>query len=280
MAPGVSILAAMPPMNMEDVPAGKKPSSFSIKSGTSMACPHVAGAGAFLKSAHPRWTPSIIRSALMTTGVCLDQSKPKKIVCIFEQNGRPWSWLHAATARNNLGLPVASSSGAVATVHDMGAGEIIPLRALNPGLVFDTTTRDYLDFLCYQGYKDKVIRKVSGDAQFTCPHGAPSPDLIAKSVNYPSISVPQLTAGKPFAVSRTATNVGRSNATYVVAVEAPPGLSVKVSPKRLLFSRRWATAAYEVRFAHAGARNGYAYGAVTWSDGLHSVRTPFAVNVF
>ncbi|XP_020162934.3 CO(2)-response secreted protease [Aegilops tauschii subsp. strangulata] len=252
MAPGVSILAAMPPMNMEDVPAGKKPSSFSIKSGTSMACPHVAGAGAFLKSAHPRWTPSIIRSALMTT----------------------------ATARNNLGLPVASSSGAVATVHDMGAGEIIPLRALNPGLVFDTTTRDYLDFLCYQGYKDKVIRKVSGDAQFTCPHGAPSPDLIAKSVNYPSISVPQLTAGKPFAVSRTATNVGRSNATYVVAVEAPPGLSVKVSPKRLLFSRRWATAAYEVRFAHAGARNGYAYGAVTWSDGLHSVRTPFAVNVF
>ncbi|KAF7092884.1 LOW QUALITY PROTEIN: hypothetical protein CFC21_095335 [Triticum aestivum] len=251
MVPGVSILAAMPPMNMEDVPAGKKPSSFSIKSGTSMACPHVAGAGAFLKSAHPGWSPSIIRSALMTT----------------------------ATVRNNLGQPVASSSGAVTTGHDMGAGEILPLRALSPGLVFDTTTRDYLNFLCYQGYEDKVIRKVTGDAQFTCPRGAPSPDLIAKSVNYPSISVPRLAAGKPFAVSRTATNVGQSNATYAVTVEAPPGLLVKVSPKRLLFSRRWATASYEVSFAQAGARKGYAYGAVTWSDGVHSVRTPFAVNV-
>ncbi|XBI76781.1 hypothetical protein VPH35_069976 [Triticum aestivum] len=218
-----------------------------------MACPHVAGAGTFLKSAHPRWYPSIIRSALMTT----------------------------ATPRNNVGLPVASSSGAAATGHDMGAGEIIPLHALSPGLVFDTTTRDYLHFLWYQGYKDKVIRKVSGDAQFTCPRGAPSPDLIAKSVNYPSISVPRLAARKRFAVSRTATttNVGRSNATYKVAVEAPPGLLVKVSPKRLLFLRRWATAAYEVSFTQAGARKGYAYGAVAWSDGVHSVRTPFAVNV-
>ncbi|KAL5226519.1 hypothetical protein ABZP36_014784 [Zizania latifolia] len=125
MAPGVSILAAtIPSMDKEDVPAGKKPSAFAIKTGTSMACPHVAGAAAFVKSAHPSWSPSMIRSALMTT----------------------------ATTRNNLGQPVASSTGAAATGHDMGAGEISPLRALSPGLVFDTTTHDYLNFLCYYGY--------------------------------------------------------------------------------------------------------------------------------
>uniref|UniRef100_A0A453ERI6 Subtilisin-like protease n=1 Tax=Aegilops tauschii subsp. strangulata TaxID=200361 RepID=A0A453ERI6_AEGTS len=70
MAPGVSILAAaMPSTDKADVPDGKKPSAFAIKSGTSMACPHVAGAAAFVKSAHPGWSPSMIRSALMTTGI-------------------------------------------------------------------------------------------------------------------------------------------------------------------------------------------------------------------
>ncbi|XP_020185455.1 CO(2)-response secreted protease isoform X1 [Aegilops tauschii subsp. strangulata] len=252
MAPGVSILAAaMPSTDKADVPDGKKPSAFAIKSGTSMACPHVAGAAAFVKSAHPGWSPSMIRSALMTT----------------------------ATTRNNLGQPVASNTGAVATGHDMGAGEISPLRALSPGLVFDTTAKDYLNFLCYYGYKAKLVRMVSGDAGFACPRGAPSPDLIATGINYPSISVPRLAAGKAVTVSRTAMNVGPSNATYTATVEAPAGLSLKVLPERLVFSRRWTTAAYEVSFGSAGASKGYAYGAVTWSDGAHSVRTPFAVNV-
>jgi len=69
MAPGVAILAA----NIQESEpgqdlVGKKPSQFAIKSGTSMACPHVTGAAAFIKSIHHLWTPSMIKSALMTTG--------------------------------------------------------------------------------------------------------------------------------------------------------------------------------------------------------------------
>ncbi|CAL4976810.1 unnamed protein product [Urochloa decumbens] len=259
MAPGVSILAAtIPSADTEDVPPGKKPSAYAIKSGTSMACPHVAGAAAFVKSAHPGWTPSMIRSALMTT----------------------------ATTTNNLGKPVASSNGAAANGHDMGAGEVSPLRALSPGLVFDTTAHDYLRFLCYYGYKEQVVRKVAGGdaAGFSCPAGAPSPDLAAAAVNYPSISVPRLQrGGKPATVTRTAINVGATNATYAAAVEAPPGVKVSVKPDRLVFNKRWTTARYEVSFevadGAAGVSKGYAHGAVTWSDGAHSVRTPFAVNV-
>ena len=258
MAPGVSILAAaMPSTDKADVPAGRKPSAFAIKSGTSMACPHVAGAGAFVKSAHPGWSPSMIRSALMTTGINVPKS-------VFNQSSHKAKQLDrlsfafltkttlpAATTTNNLGKPVTSSTGAVATGHDMGAGEISPLRALSPGLVFDTTTKDYLNFLCYYGYKAKLVRMVSGDAGFACPHGAPSQDLIATGLNYPSISVPRLASGKPVAVSRTAMNVGPSNATYQASVEAPLGLSVKVSPELLVFSKRWASAAYQVTFARA-----------------------------
>lgn len=73
MAPGVAILAAMIPKSDEPgaVPIGLKPSEFAVKSGTSMACPHVTGAAAFIKAVRPRWTSSMIRSALMTTGTNL-----------------------------------------------------------------------------------------------------------------------------------------------------------------------------------------------------------------
>lgn len=70
MAPGVAILAGTIPHTDEpgSVPVGKKPSQFAIRSGTSMSCPHVTGAASLIKSVHPGWSPSMIKSALMTTG--------------------------------------------------------------------------------------------------------------------------------------------------------------------------------------------------------------------
>ncbi|WP_161958433.1 S8 family serine peptidase [Ornithinimicrobium cavernae] len=53
-APGVNILAA-------DAGAAD---AYMVQQGTSMASPHVAGAGALLTSLHPDWTPMQIRSAL------------------------------------------------------------------------------------------------------------------------------------------------------------------------------------------------------------------------
>lgn len=71
-APGVSILAAMIPKSDGDSgPIGKKPSNYAMRSGTSMACPHVAGAAAFIKSVYHDWSSSMIKSALMTTGYLL-----------------------------------------------------------------------------------------------------------------------------------------------------------------------------------------------------------------
>ncbi len=53
VAPGVGILSALPG------------GSYGVRSGTSMATPHVAGAAALLRQLHPDWTPDQVKAVLM-----------------------------------------------------------------------------------------------------------------------------------------------------------------------------------------------------------------------
>lgn len=63
-APGNNIFSGESP----DSP-GNIDQSFSFKSGTSMASPHVAGAAALIKQMHPDWTADQIKSALVTSSI-------------------------------------------------------------------------------------------------------------------------------------------------------------------------------------------------------------------
>ncbi|XP_054811862.1 CO(2)-response secreted protease-like [Prosopis cineraria] len=251
MAPGIGILAAVVPQNSEpgSVPVGKKPSLYSIKSGTSMACPHVTGAAALIKSVHHSWSPSMIKSALMTT----------------------------ATIYNNMRKPLTNSSSYIANPHEMGVGEVNPLRALDPGLVFETNLRDYVQFLCYYGYSQKNIRSMS-KTNFGCPEK--SSEGLISNINYPSISIRTLSRHqKAQVIRRTVTNVGPPNATYIAKVHAPEGLAVKVVPNKLIFAEGVKMMSYKVSFNGKAARGGYHFGSIRWLDGQHHVHTVFAVNV-
>ncbi|KAI3912560.1 hypothetical protein MKW92_018821 [Papaver armeniacum] len=247
-APGVGILASFPPS--DDINGGftmGKPTEFSILSGTSMACPHVSGAAAYMKSVRPKWTPSMIRSAFMTT----------------------------ATITNNAGRPIMTETDAFASPHEMGAGQVNPNGALHPGLVYETNKTDYLKYLCYFGYQTKVVRSLF-DPKFTCPTDS-SEDLIS-DINYPSISIAKLQSART--ITRTVTNVGDKNSMYYAKIASPDDLVVRVSPSKLVFSENYRKASFKVSFDGKGATTkGYKFGSVTWSDGTHLVRTVFAVNV-
>ncbi|XP_062092048.1 CO(2)-response secreted protease-like [Humulus lupulus] len=252
MAPGVAILAATVPNKIEDAD-GNTPSEFGFSSGTSMACPHVSGAAAFIKSVHPTWTSSMIKSALMTT----------------------------ATAYDNTGKPLTNSSKYMANPHEAGVGELNHMKALNPGLVFETTTQDYFNFLCYYGYTETDITSIfPDDKNFQCPNN--SNDQLISDINYPSISIGKLKRHQSTpsrVIKRTVTNVGPSNSTYIARVHSPKGLVVKVNPEKIVFSKGLKRVPFEVSFDGMEAPSGYSFGHITWSDGRHSVRVVYTVNV-
>ena len=174
--------------------------------------------------------------------------------------------------------PLTNNSNKSANPHEMGVGELSPLKALNPGLVFETTTQDYLQFLCHFGYSQKIIRSMS-NTNFNCPKN--STEELISNINYPSISIGILSRHHQTAktIQRTVSNVGLSNTTYIAKVHAPMGLVVNVFPRKLVFFKGVTRLSYKVSFFGKEAPGGYNTGSITWRDGRHSVQTVFTVNV-
>ncbi|CAN6448204.1 unnamed protein product [Victoria cruziana] len=244
-APGVSILSAFTAaVSATTYSFDNRRVQFNILSGTSMASPHVAGIVALLRKAHPDWSPAAIKSAIMTTATLLD----------------------------NLGEPIKNASMEAATPFNYGAGHLNPNSAIDPGLVYDTTVTDYLNFLCTIGYNQSSISSISGRS-YSCPCEV----LRASDLNYPSITITNLTGMAT--VSRTLKNVG-TPATYFVNVQSPPGIAVSVQPECLEFEEVGQENEFTVTIeANSGSPRGYAFGSLRWSDGEHNVTSPIVIEI-
>lgn len=113
-APGVSILAAVSRWNRATAPGVLDPAlnnAVGLLQGTSMSSPHNAGAGALIKAVNRNWTPSEIKSALMTTSI-------------------------QAVRKENATSP--------ADPFDYGAGRIDLTKAARAGFVMNETGANYL----------------------------------------------------------------------------------------------------------------------------------------
>ncbi|XVF33425.1 hypothetical protein REPUB_Repub17cG0167900 [Reevesia pubescens] len=218
-APGVDILAAWP---AETSPSGLKSDKrrvlFNMISGTSMACPHVSGIAALLKSKHKNWSPSAIKSALMTTAYTID----------------------------NRGKPIVDLAlYGSATPFGLGSGHVDPVKASNPGLIYDITVEDYIFYLCSLKYSASQISMF--EQGFRCPK---KPTMQPGDLNYPSFAVNFKGKAQNITVSyeRTVKNVGISRSTYKVSVEEPKEVSVIVKPNILRFKKLGETLSYKVSF--------------------------------
>jgi hypothetical protein len=126
-APGVDVIAGVTPeltmaqranvVNGTLVPGP----AWASYQGTSMATPHVVGLAALLHELHPDWTPAMIKSALMTTGI------------------------------QTFADTIASGDTRGILPFAQGAGNVNPNGASDPGLVYNATQADYTKYMCGAG---------------------------------------------------------------------------------------------------------------------------------
>ena len=239
-APGVKILASTTSAPM----FGAQGETYKYLQGTSMSSPHIAGLAALFKDSHSHWSPAEIKSALMTTAY---QDVQK---------------------HDGSGL---------ADPFNFGAGHANPVPAMDPGLLYDVTTADYLAFMC--GLEEAELVASWGTSCEELQANGFSTD--PSQLNLASIGVAELIA--PETVTRTVKNATDVASTYTATVEAPAGVDVVVttdSETGELVVDANGTASFALTFTKTedAVVGEWAFGSITWTDAAgHSVRSPIAV---
>ncbi|KAI3995764.1 hypothetical protein MKX01_007243, partial [Papaver californicum] len=231
IAPGVNIIAAW---HQNLGPTGLPQDSRRVN--------FTVGIAALVRSFHPTWIPAAVKSAIMTTTDYID----------------------------HYGKPIMDGSKP-AELFGMGAGQVNPERATNPGLVYNIMPYDYIIHLCTLGYARTDI--------FTISHRSVNcHEILAKnkgfSLNYPSMTVIFKYGKTSSMIRRRLTNVGSPNSTY----------SLRVKPQHLTFNHVYQTLSYRVWFISKKRRTAsqmiHARGYLKWvhtRNSYYSVRSPISI---
>ncbi|XP_071742473.1 subtilisin-like protease SBT3 [Rutidosis leptorrhynchoides] len=256
-APGSLILASWPdrisPASIRiDDSTSPEPlfTKFNLLSGTSMSCPHASGVAALIKAAHPDWTPSSIRSAMMTTSDIVDNTfKPIRDIA----------------DDNNPATPFA-----------MGSGHVSPNKALNPGLIYDLNPqKDYVNLLCGLNYTNVQIQTITRLSTINCKNSS-------LDINYPSF-IAYFNGNETNSVKvirefkRTVTYVGTGSSTFTSKLTPVRGFNVSVSPGKLSFRSKNEKKSYTLRIEGPNSMKDEAiFGFLSWIDskGKFLVRSP------
>lgn len=197
---------------------------FGFMSGTSMAAPHVAGVGALILGRNPQWSPAAVKSAMMTTASDVklaDGAKDRDVLAT-------------------------------------GAGQVDPARVLDPGLVYDAGTEEYLRFI--QGTGLDLGMPGLGST-------------LTRDTNVPSFSLGKLTGR--IEVTRTVTAL--TAGTYRASANVP-GVNVTFTPSVLNFNAPGEKRTFKVSFENNGAKlGGFAMGSLAWQGAGKTVTSPVAV---
>lgn len=212
-----------------------------------MSCPHISGVAALLKAAHPNWSPSAIKSALMTTAYVVD----------------------------NMRSPLRDAAGgAFSTPWAHGSGHVDPHMALSPGLVYDASADDYVAFLCSLNYSLEHIKAIIKRPEMNCSRKFSDPGEL----NYPSFSV-VFRDKRVVRYTREVTNVGPAASTYDVVITGPSTILVGVKPKKLVFTKVGEKLRYTVTFVSkkgTSVTTGSKFGSIVWRNAQNQVRSPVA----
>ncbi|HEY5822406.1 MAG TPA: S8 family serine peptidase [Propionibacteriaceae bacterium] len=197
--------------------------NYGFLSGTSMASPHVAGLAALYFGVHPRWSPMTVKSAMMTTSSRLKRADGTESLDRYAQ----------------------------------GAGNVRPDRMFNPGLVFNSSQREWLAYLEGQGVDTQTgVRSVD-----------PS------DFNSPSIAVGSMVDSQTVTRKVTAVKAGVYRATISV-----PGINASVSPSSFVFTAAGQSKTIKIKLSRDTAATGTAaFGTLFLTGSGTTARVPIAV---
>jgi hypothetical protein len=206
-----------------------------------MSTPHVAGIAALIKSSHPEWSAAAIRSAILTTSDITDST----------------------------GDPILDEQHQMATAYAMGAGQVNPTKAADPGLVYDLSITEYAGYICAL-LGDQGLAIIVHKPRLSCEM---LPKIPESQLNYPTITVPLRT--RPVTLNRTVTNVGRADSVYKLKMDVPTSLTVRVYPEMLVFSRAGQIITYSITVSsHGYDGKKFVEGSLSWVSAHHVVRSP------
>ncbi|XP_015068795.1 subtilisin-like protease SBT4.14 [Solanum pennellii] len=241
-APGIDILASYTPMkSLTGLKGDTQFSEFTLMSGTSMSCPHVGGAAAYVKSFHPDWSPSAIKSAIMTSARSMSSKVDREAEFAY------------------------------------GAGQVNPMKARSPGLVYDMDDMAYIQFLCHEGYNSSSVSSLLRQ-QVNCSTLIPATGEDA--INYPTMQLGLKSDQEPTIgiFRRRVTNVGQAKSVYNATIRAPKGVDISVQPMTLSFTRPMQKRSFKVVVKAKPMSNAIILsGSLTWKSSRHIVRSPIVI---
>ncbi|CAK9179105.1 unnamed protein product [Ilex paraguariensis] len=181
--------------------------------------------------------------------------------------------IYATVLDNTQNFIKRNPNGASTTPFDYGSRHINPVAAMDPGLVYDFDSSDIVDFLCSTGASLTQLKKFTGKLTYCKNPPKPSHDF-----NYPSIGVSNMNGG--LSVHRTVTYYGEGPTIYCAQLEYPSNVNAKVIPNELKFTKFGEKMSFRIDFTPYKSSNGsFVFGALTWFNGIHRVRSPIALNV-
>ena len=202
------------------------------------------------------------------TGTSMSSPHVAGLAALLRDLHPDWSPMMIKSALMTSASDVLDGPGTNSTViFRQGAGHVRPNLAGDAGLVYDSSAVDWLSFLC--GTTTAV------DPNVCIELAAAGYSLDPSDLNVASIAIGNLLSSQT--VRRRVTNVGGSSATYSASVAGMAGFTTVVAPSSLTLAPG-ETRSFTVTITRTTAAvNTYGGGQLTWSDGVHTVRSPLVV---
>lgn len=175
------------------------------------------------------------------------------VFCPLSEFGQVKSAMMTTTkVSTTKGKPISREGMAGPTTPwSYGAGEVDGTKLLDPGLTFDITYNDYVNFLA--GRNEKRARALFGNVD----------PMLSFQLNLPTIVVSNLKGA--VVITRVVKNVAKAASLYQATVLAPAGAKVTIAPKSMTIQPQ-ADAYFNVTFTAVSLSTSFSFGTLTWTD--------------